>query len=96
MANFPIYIGAVDKRHICLQKPPKSGSMYFNYKKYFFVVLMAVADTNYKYVAIKVGVYGDSRALLTSQFGQVLQAQETLLLHVFRVPPSRSICHGIG
>ncbi|XP_056391175.1 uncharacterized protein LOC130284647 [Hyla sarda] len=82
VAQFPNCIGAVDGKHVRVQKPPGSGSQYFNYKKYFSMVLMAVADASYKYIAIDVGAYGstgDSRVLRTSEFGrQVLQDQVTL------------------
>lgn len=43
-ANFPNCDGAVDGKHIRIIKPARSGSMYYNYKTYFFIVLSAVAD----------------------------------------------------
>ncbi|XP_073440829.1 uncharacterized protein [Dendrobates tinctorius] len=52
VANFPNCIGAVDGKHVRVQQPPRSGSRFFNYKKYFSVVLMAVADAHCKFVAI--------------------------------------------
>lgn len=58
IANFPHCIGAVDGKHIRLTCPFGSGSMYFNYKDYFSIVLMAVADAKYKFVYVHVGSYG--------------------------------------
>ncbi|XP_069830296.1 uncharacterized protein [Dendropsophus ebraccatus] len=82
VANFPHCLGAVDGKHVRVQQPPHSGSRYYNYKKYFSVVLMAVADANCRFVAIDVGAYGstgDSRVLQTSQIGQqILRAGVTL------------------
>ncbi|XP_069611785.1 uncharacterized protein [Ranitomeya imitator] len=82
VANFPNCIGAVDGKHVRVQQQPRSGSRFFNYKKYFSVVLMAVADAHYKFVAIDVGAYGstgDSRVLRTSQIGmQILRDGGTL------------------
>ncbi|XP_069618150.1 uncharacterized protein [Ranitomeya imitator] len=82
VANFPNCVGAVDGKHVRVLKPPRSGSRFFNYKKYFSVVLMAVADAHYKFVAIDVGAYGssgDSRVLQSSQIGlQILRDGGTL------------------
>lgn len=57
-ANFPHCLGAVDGKHIRLICPHGSGSMYYNYKEYFSVVLMAVADSEYRFVYVDIGSYG--------------------------------------
>ncbi|GBN74709.1 hypothetical protein AVEN_224459-1 [Araneus ventricosus] len=57
-ANFPHCLGAVDGKHIRIICPMNSGSMFFNYKDYYSVVLMAVADATYRFVYLKVGSFG--------------------------------------
>lgn len=58
MWNFPNCIGSIDGKHIRIKCPPNTGTMFFNYKKFFSIVLQAVADAKCKFIAIEVGSYG--------------------------------------
>ncbi|XP_068250226.1 uncharacterized protein [Palaemon carinicauda] len=42
--NLPHCIGAHDGKHICLCNPALGGSYYYNYKKFYSIVLLAIVD----------------------------------------------------
>jgi hypothetical protein len=57
-ANFSNCVGAVEGKLIRIEKPGRSGSLYFNYKHYCSVLLLAVADSNFFFVYADAGSYG--------------------------------------
>ncbi|KAJ8872371.1 hypothetical protein PR048_025975 [Dryococelus australis] len=55
--KFPNCMGCTDDKHIRIKVPPKSGSMFYNYKHFFCIVLHAVAAQDYTFVAVDIGAY---------------------------------------
>lgn len=56
--NFPNVLGCIDGKHIKVRCPDNTGSLYFNYKDFFSMVLLAIVGPTYKFVAVDVGSFG--------------------------------------
>lgn len=79
-AYFPNCIGALDGKHVRLIQPPESGSMYYNYKHFFSLVLMALCDANYCFIWVDVGGYGkDSDSGIFKETSLFKKLSENLL-----------------
>lgn len=74
--QFPNCIGAIDGKHVIIQAPKNSGSLYWNYKKTYSIVLLALVDPCYNFIAVDLGAYGknsDGGILANSNLGKSLE-----------------------
>lgn len=87
----PNCISSIDGKHVRIRAPHNSGSLYFNYKDYFSVVMLALVDANYKFVAVDVGSYGkegDSNIFRKSAIGKKIASNDFNIPEVKPLPQS--------
>nr|XP_054753881.1 uncharacterized protein LOC129259640 [Lytechinus pictus] len=58
--NFHHVCGALDGKHVAIRNPPGSGTIYYNYKGFYSLILLALVDGNYKFLWVDVGNPGSS------------------------------------
>lgn len=92
--GFPNCIGSIDGKHIRVKCPANSGSMYYNYKHFFSINLLAVTDANYKFIIVDIGAYGkdsDGGVLLNSKFQTFLDNESLNIPKEEKLPNSNII-----
>lgn len=92
--NFPNCLGAVDGKHVAIKKPPRTGSYYYNYKKFFSIVMMAVVNCNYEFIMVDAGIHGrisDGGVLAYSAFGKALSDKSLQIPEPAPLPNSEKI-----
>ena len=83
--NFPNCIGAID---VMIQCPVNSGSLFYNYKSYFSIVLLVVTSADYRFVMVDSGAYGssnDSGVLNNTALFKCLKKKK------LAIPPSKQL-----
>ncbi|GFX28075.1 DDE Tnp4 domain-containing protein [Trichonephila clavipes] len=78
-SNMPNCIGCADGKHCRIQRPPNAGSLFYNYKDFHSIVLLADADAYACFTMIEVGAYGkdnDSSIFTQSEMGKAYNAKQ--------------------
>ena len=56
--NFPHVLAAMDGKHVSIACPPNTGSIYYNYKKFYSIILFALVDAKYRFIYVDIGRNG--------------------------------------
>lgn len=74
--NFHHCLGALDGKHIAIKCPKNGGSVYYNYKGFHSIILMALVDADYKFTWVEVGIHGSAGDAQVFNNGELKEAIE--------------------
>lgn len=80
--EFPKCLGSINGKHVAIKNLKYSGSLYFNYKKLLHIVIMAVANANYKFMMVDLGV----NVISYTRFRQALVGNTLRFLEPTQLP----------
>ena len=92
--NFPNCLGALDGKHVVMQAPARSGSMYFNYKKSFSIVLKAICNAKYQFTLVDIGDIGrqsDGSVYSSSHLGFAIENNQLNIPSQAKLPNSEKV-----
>ena len=58
--NIPNRLGATNGKDVNIQAPANSASLFYNYKSFFSIVLLAIASGDNRFVIVDIGGYGSN------------------------------------
>ena len=57
-------VGALDEKHIQIEEPAKSGTLFHKYKGFFSIVLLTICDANYCFTLVYTGQSGSKKMIV--------------------------------
>ena len=87
----PHCLGTLDGKHVEIRKPASSGSLWYNYKGFFSMLLLGICDARYYFSYVDVGEYGsnnDSGVVKNSRMSRKFGANKMNILSAAKIPES--------
>lgn len=81
-SQFPNCLGAIDGKHVRIRKSRMSGSLFYNYKNFFSIVLLAIVDAKYNFIYIDVGAFGKESDSTVFERSNLYEKLENNDLHI--------------
>lgn len=82
IGGLPHQIGALDGKHVRIRQPPHTGTLYYNYKKFFSIVLMALVDANSNFIYVDVGAPGSNNDAIVFHHTNLFKKLEEETLNI--------------
>lgn len=57
--GMPNCLGIIDGKHFRIKAPPHSGTLFYNYKRFYSIVFLGVCDANLRFFWGNCGNYGN-------------------------------------
>ncbi|XP_058794107.1 uncharacterized protein LOC131669245 [Phymastichus coffea] len=89
--NFPNCVGALDGKHMRIKRPAHAGSVFYNYKKFHSLVLIAISDAQSRFVWFTLGdggSFSDSSVFQNTNFYNKILNNELNLPAPTKLPNS--------
>ena len=52
--KIPHVLGALDEKNIRIQYPPNTGTLFYNYKGFFSIILLGICDAKYNFTLVDI------------------------------------------
>ncbi len=75
--QYPFALGALDGKHVEVQAFSNSGSLFYNYKGKFSIVLFALVDANYNFLYLDIGKPGSTNDAMVWQDSSLKKALDS-------------------
>ncbi|KAJ8685513.1 hypothetical protein QAD02_021306 [Eretmocerus hayati] len=92
--DFPNCIGALDGKHFRMKRPPHSGSWFWNFKKFYSIVLMAVCDAKrvFKWrLSLSTGSSNETTTFRSTNLGRALDGNDIPIIDYTQPLPRTQI-----